>query len=269
MTAAAVLTTAERRHFLKKGYVILRGCFTKKMAAPWIKNAYDLLGYDPRDPATWKEEKCSLPGSQAVLLSDFAPRVLDATFELLGGEDRLRDGRVKQSWSDSFQIKFPCGDPSAAEIEMKYHGWHIDGDEVHYLDSPLGLLHYVVWSDLKPRGGGTLIVPPSIGFVARLLALHPEGLHRDAISKEALARFDGFKEVVELAGSAGDVALVHPYMLHSESRNIHEPPRFFTVRAMDLREPLNFNRKDRKKFSPVESVVLNALGVDRLDFKRK
>ena len=269
MTAAKALTPAERRHFLAKGYVILKGCFTKKAAAPWIKNACALLGYDPRKPAAWKEEKCSLPGSETVHISEFAPRVLDATFELVGGEDRLREGRTMQTWVDSFVIKFPCGDPAAGEVDMKRHGWHVDGDEMHYLDSPLGLLHYVVWSDLKPRGGGTLIVPDSIGFVARLLARHPEGIRREALSLEVLARFDDFKEVVELTGSAGDVVLVHPYMIHAESRNIQGPPRFFTVRGTELLEPLNFNRKDPKEFSPVESAVLNALGAKRLDFKRK
>jgi hypothetical protein len=263
------LTPAERLHFLEHGYVFLKGCFTKKAAAPWIADAYVRLGCDPRDPKTWKEEKRALPGTQAVKLAEFAPRVFEAACELVGGEDRLREGRTMQTWSDSFLIKFPCGDPAAAELPLEDYGWHLDGDETHYLDSPLGLLNYVVWSDLKPRGGGTFIIPESIGPVARLLAQNPKGVHRDVMSKAARGMFPSFKRVVELTGKTGDVVLAHPYMLHSESRNIFERPRFFTVRGLDLRAPMNFNRKDKKDFSLVETAVLNALGVERLDFKRK
>jgi phytanoyl-CoA dioxygenase PhyH len=269
VSASTILTPAQRRHFLEKGYVILKGCFTKKAAAPWIADAYARLGCDPRDRSTWKEEKCALPGTRAVMVDDFAPRAFEATCELIGGEDRLLGGRSKLSWSDSFLIKFPCGDPAAADIPATHRHWHIDGAEVHYLDDPVGLLNYVVWSDLKPRGGGTFLVPDSIGRIARLLAARPEGVDRAEISRAAREMVADAEEVVELTGKTGDVVLAHPFMLHSESRNIAAPPRFFTVRGVDLGERLNFNRGAKNEFSLVETAVLNALGVERLDFKRK
>ena len=34
-------------------------------------------------------------------------------------------------------------------------------------------------------------------------------------------------------------------------------------------EVIDFNREDPEEFSPVESVVLRSLGVERLDFKRR
>ena len=80
---------------------------------------------------------------------------------------------------------------------------------------------------------------------------------------------DSCRDFVELSGKAGDVFLAHPYMLHAESRNISGPPRFFTVRMVELNEPMKFNRKGGDPFSLVELSVLNALEVDRLDFKRK
>jgi hypothetical protein len=259
------LTATEARHFLEKGYVVLRGCFKKEEAAPWIAAAYERLGYDPRDPKTWKEEKCVLPGTRSAVVADFAPRAWEAICGLVGGEERILGGRMKQSWSDSFIIKFPCGDPRAAETSPRR--WHKDGEDVQFLDSPLGLLTYVYWSDVAPNGGGTFIVPDSLGPVARHWAARPEGADKQELDVTAIV--GSCREVVELTGSAGDVILVHPNMLHSESRNVAGPPRFFTVRIVELNEPLRFDRGDRAGFSPVEAVVLKSLGVERLDFKRR
>jgi hypothetical protein len=261
------LTKSEIGHFLKKGYVILRNCFPKEAAAPWVAAAYQKMGCDPRDPATWKQEKVALPGTDSVIVADLAPRAWKGICSLVGGEDRVLGGVLKQSWSNSFVVKFPCGDPEAANVPMRDRHWHKDGEEFQYLDSPVGLLTYVYWSDVVPGGGGTLIVPDSLGPVARFWAERPEGAAKQKL--DVCGIVSNCREFVELTGSAGDVILVHPNMIHSETRNIAGPPRFFTVRIVDLKEPLNFNRKDAADFSPVESVVLKSLGVERLDFKRR
>ena len=263
------LTEAEARHFLEKGYVVLRGCFTKKAAAAWIAEAYERLGCDPRDPKTWREEKCALPGTRGVVVADFAPRAWEALCGLAGGEERLLGGRTKQTWSNSFIVKFPCGDLRASRIPLRERAWswHKDGEDLQFLDSANGPLMYVYWSDVKPNGGGTVILPESLGPVARHFAAHPEGADKKKLDVKSIVRSCG--DLVELTGSAGDVILVHPNMLHSESRNIAGAPRFFTVRIAELNEPLNFDRRNRNEFSPVESVVLKSLGVERLDFKRR
>ena len=244
--------------------MFLRGCFTEEAAAPWIAGAYERLGYDPRDRRTWKEAKCSLPATRSEALSALAPRALEAVCELAGGEERLLGGRPTQSWSDSFIIQFPRG---GAEIPLADMNWHLDGEPPYFLDNPMGLVTYVLWSDLKPKGGGTFIVPDSIGHVARFLAGHPEGIRREALPTRRL--FESCKEFVELTGKTGDVVLVHPFMLHSESPNIAGAPRFFTARVVELNERLNLNREKKSEFSLVETAILNALGVKRLDFKRE
>ena len=264
MKPRRALSPAETRHFLEKGYVFLRNCFTEETAAPWIAGAYERLGYDPRDPKTWKEAKCALKGMRSEALSALAPRALEAICELVGGEDRLLGGRQTQSWSDSFIIQFPRG---GAEIPLPDMDWHLDAEPPFFLDHHMGLATYVLWSDLKPKGGGTFIVPDSIGHVARYLARHPEGIRREDLETRRL--FESCGEFVELTGKTGDVVLVHPFMIHSESPNIAGEPRFFTARVVELRERLNLNRENKGEFSLVETAILNALGVARLDFKRK
>jgi hypothetical protein len=264
MTPPRGLTEAEAKHFLDKGYVSLKGCFTKEAAEPWITAAYKRLGCDPRDPKTWKKSRTALPVSQNVIVGDFAPRVWEAICGLVGGEERTL-GRHTQSWSDSFIVQFPCG--RAAPAFSRDRAWHKDGEDLQFLDSPLGLFMYVYWSDAAPGGGGAFIVPDSLGPVARHWAEHPEGADKQKLDTSSI--ISSCKEFVELTGSVGDVILVHPNMLHAESDNAAGPPFFFTTRGVELGAPLDFNRKNKSEFSLVESVVLKSLGVERLDFKRR
>ena len=71
----------------------------------------------------------------------------------------------------------------------------------------------------------------------------------------------------EVTGEIGDVLLLHPYMLHSSSRNPSGRPRFLINPPVSFKEPMNFNREDPADFSPVERTVLRALDVERLDFR--
>lgn len=78
---------------------------------------------------------------------------------------------------------------------------------------------------------------------------------------------EGCEEFVEATGNAGDVYLIHPYMLHSAAPNPSGRPRFITNPPVAFKEPMNFNREDPDDFSLVERVVLRALGVERLDYR--
>jgi hypothetical protein len=75
------------------------------------------------------------------------------------------------------------------------------------------------------------------------------------------------RDFEQATGRAGDVYLMHPYMLHAASQNVLRRPRLITNPPVHLKEPMNFNRADPAEFSPVERAVLRGLGVDRLDFR--
>ena len=76
----------------------------------------------------------------------------------------------------------------------------------------------------------------------------------------------GAEEVARLT-EAGDVYLIHPYMLHSAAPNPSGRPRIITNPPVAFVEPMNFNRENPDEFSLVERVVLKALGVERLDYR--
>jgi len=199
-----------------------------------------------------------------VEVKDFAPRARAGICDFMGGEDRVKQPFV---WADGFICNFniradePWQSPSA-----DVPGWHKDGDWFkHFLDGPeQGLITIVVWSDILPQSGGTFVAPDSIGHIARKLAAHPEGLYnREARFDQMIDQCERFEKVT---GEVGDVFLIHPYMLHAASSNPSGRARFITNPAVSLNEPMCFNRPDGD-YSLVEQVVLNALGVESLDWE--
>ena len=148
-----------------------------------------------------------------------------------------------------------------------------------------------MWTDTAPRGGGTYLASDSVRHNARLFAQHPEGLPcvprngRNPMGEASAAYAraerggqpgDGGDDAIislcssdrryELVGNAGDVALVHPWMLHCASGNTSGVPRFITNTTVELKRPMDFIRSDPREFSLLERSVLRALGVPRLDF---
>jgi hypothetical protein len=71
-----------------------------------------------------------------------------------------------------------------------------------------------------------------------------------------LTRAESFHEA---SGQAGDVYLLHPFMLHSASRNLLREVRIITNPPVSLKEPFNYNRPDGK-YSLVEQKTLKDLG---------
>lgn len=71
-------------------------------------------------------------------------------------------------------------------------------------------------------------------------------------------------EFHEMTGNVGDVILLHPLMVHSVSVNSLRNPRIITNPPVQLKEPFNFNRKDRSQYSIVERKTLQDLGKDWL-----
>jgi hypothetical protein len=260
------LTESEVDHFIQHGYVVVKDCFDPESARPWIDRAWVRFGYDPHDPTEWTEKRIHLSALASVDARSFAPKAWTAAVQLLGGEDRTE---LPWQWNDGFIANLGVGDdrpwqPPSAEVS----GWHKDGDFFrHFLDSPeQGLLTIVLWTDMYHQGGGTYIAADSVAVVARYLAEHPEGVLPTDFDFQELAR--QCTSFVELTGRAGDVVLMHPYMLHATSQNVIKHGRLITNPPIALRQPMHFDRTRPSEHSPVERAALYALGVDRFDFQR-
>jgi hypothetical protein len=266
-------------HFLDKGYVVLRGCFSREAAAEFTADLWDRLGYDEHAPSSWAEPSVHMPSRRNLDVREFAPKVWDAVCDLVGGAERIAADRP-YAWSDGFIVNLREGaDRPWAPASADAPGWHKDGDFFrHFLDSPeQGLLTLVLWSDVQHRGGATFVAADSVRPVARFLADHPQGVYpfepptgegsasRPVVFPNAdlIAQCGDF---VEATGEVGDVYLLHPFILHAKAQNVLRLPRFITNPPLSLAEPLRFDRADPADFSPVELAVLRALGVPRYDF---
>jgi hypothetical protein len=159
--------------------------------------------------------------------------------------------------------------------------------QVHFLDSPeQALLVISIFSDIQPRGGGTMIAPDSIPVMARFLFSHPEGVLPTPMSftpnippyndvsavptHEQGRTVSGFthhldqiqecQQFAEMTGEIGDVILLHPLMMHSRAPNLTRALRVITNPPVALKEPFKFSTKRGHTLSLVEKKTMAALG---------
>lgn len=64
----------------------------------------------------------------------------------------------------------------------------------------------------------------------------------------------------EATGETGDVYILHPFMLHSASRNLLRTLRIITNPPVSLKEPFDYNRASAEEYSLVEQKTLRDLG---------
>jgi hypothetical protein len=274
-----VLTAEQAEHFLDRGFVVIRECFSRAAAARFTSRVWDRLGYAEHDRATWTQPSVHLPAQRDLDVRTFAPRAWEAVCDLVGGVERIatdqpyvwRDGFIANLWQGADEPWAPASPVSP--------GWHKDGDFFrHFLDSPeQGLLTLVLWSDVRHQGGATFVATDSVRPVARFLAAHPEGVYplrpaegQDGDPDAVLLPYEDLArechEFVEATGEVGDVYLLHPFVLHAKAQNMLRLPRFITNPPLTLARPMRFDRPNAGDHSLVEQAVLGALGVGRYEF---
>jgi hypothetical protein len=203
--------------------------------------------------------------SESPRLQEVAPRALGAQLDCVGGWDRVKDPE-QIKLPDSVAVNLCKDDSNLGEDgwrSTRASGWHKDGWHYrHFLDSPQqGLLLGYFYSDILSGSGGTQMCVDSIGVVARLLAQHPEGIHPDSVQSYIQPHMiKECKEFEELTGEAGDLAIMHPYMVHRVAGNPSGRPRFAQFPSLKLSQPMQFGRDDPSEYSLSELVVLKELG---------
>ena len=302
------LSESDARHFVEHGWVVVKGAVPRRIAEEVVACAWRELeerGIKKDDPETWKEEPYIRTGCppnihimasrgdkeaarqkleirtryglppESPFLQDVAPRALGAQVDCVGGWERV-DAPEQIALPDSLAVNLCSDDSKLGEEGWRSAvapGWHKDGWHYrHFLDSPQqGLLLGYIFSDLLPESGGTQMCVDSIGVVARFLARYPEGIHPDTVFSyikpymvKECSRF------MELTGEAGDLAIMHPYMVHRVAGNDSGRARFGQFPSIKLSQPMRFRREDRGDYSLAELVVLKELGqLTHLDFSEE
>lgn len=292
------LSPKQARHFVEHGWVVVKGAFSKQIAADIVACSWRELaeqGIMQDDPQTWKLGPYTRTGGppnvsimaargdeaaaaqmleirtryglppQSPLLHDVAPRALGAQLDCIGGPDRMEDPeRIRMPDSVAVNLCSEDGDlGEAGWRSTRAPGWHKDGWHFrHFLDSPQqGLLLAFFFSDILPNSGGTQICVDSVGVVARLLAQYPVGIHPDTVQSYIKPHMiKECNEFEELTGEAGDLAIMHPYMVHRVAGNPSGRARFAQFPSIKLSRPMQFVRDEPSEYSLTELVVLKELG---------
>jgi hypothetical protein len=167
----APLTEEQKAFWMEHGFIKIPKCFSREESDKWTASFWTRIGADPNDKSTWPTEKINMPGHSIVPAKDFAPKAWAAMCELVGGEEKTTEWC--RNWKDGWIPNF--GKPGTSENDtLDYRtldNWHNDGDWfVHFLDSPeQALLVIPLFSDIKPKGGGTVICTDGIRLVAERL----------------------------------------------------------------------------------------------------
>lgn len=245
-------------HFVEKGWARLDGAFSAARARPVVARALArwkaLPPLAPQSPDPVPQSAC-VPSTTGLRVADFAPEAWELIAALAGGEGAI-EGGAAHTWSDGFVIAAPRADrwlPPSRD----HFGWHVDGpaDGVYRLDSKeVGLVVYSLWSEVKPRGGGTFLAPGALPGLARHLAARPRGVSKhDLPARDLLDAAD--PKYMEFSGKIGSVLVTHPLMLHAASYNASAAPRVMGVRVV----PLTRRPDHRRGSSPLERATRRAL----------
>lgn len=206
--------------FEDDGYVHLPGAFPPELAARCRALLADELrqrGTDLDEPATWtapvvRVESMSAPEFTA---SAGTPALRAACDELVGaGRWRPRLGM------GTFPIRFPhAGDPGD-------DGWHVEasfagpdgGPRLSVRSRGRALLMLFLYSDVGPDDAPTLLRAGSHLDVVPLLAPYGDDGAGWAELCAAAVPASAHRPEIAATGRAGDVYLVHPFVVHRAQR---------------------------------------------------
>lgn len=292
-----VLSEQEIDQFIEGGWVKVPEAYRPEDALRVQRVVWQHVeerGVKASDPATWTQERVHLRESYRGPEFDRCnTERLTQAIEDLVGVGRLLE-REHPSWG-WWPVNFFVGRDRPWTIPTR--GWHWDGHHFrHFVDSPdQGLLALCVFSEIRSRGGGTLVAEGSHKVIARLLAGHPDGIdlleaieelnrthpwfHRltnengdpdsEAWARERIQQFtrptrdaEGTAlRVVEMVANPGDVILCHPFLYHAASQNHSGVPRFLCNRIGTLASRMRIFEPEAtvSGLSPVERSIRRAL----------
>ena len=243
-----VFSSLEIEEFVERGFLILRAGFDVEVANKCRKFIWNELGLPENDPTAWKDSIIHLKTGYVV---DPFKQILNArlrnALDQLMGQNRGFVHRYFGWWP----VLFPGFNGST--------DWHVDGRNFHHhLNSKeQGLVTLYMFSDIELGGGGTALAVGSHKLVARVLAAaEPVGLSFEDLL-EALPKPQP-SDIVEITGNVGDVAILHPFLIHGFSPNTSQRVRFACNPQYPLREPMQLSRPD-ENYSPVEQAIRKAL----------
>lgn len=218
--------------FVRDGFVRITAAFSSALAARCRALLWDQMTPAEDDPGSRSRPVIRLGYQEG---GPFAEAVnsakLRAAFDAVVGQGRWEP----RSSVGTFAVRFPSPDPPGDD------GWHIDGSfpppdpaqeddpfawRVNLASRGRALLLLMLFSEVGHDDAPTRLRIGSQGPTARLLA--PYGLEGVSMLKAstAAAAVTADHPVALATGSAGDVYICHPFLIHAAQAHHGSRPRF-------------------------------------------
>jgi phytanoyl-CoA dioxygenase PhyH len=243
--------------FIRDGYVAIRGAVDAGTAAACRKLIWEALarrGMHRDDDATWPshvhlDDLTAGPFAAAGL----SPALTAAYDELIGPGRWSRPVNV----GNAVVVRFPSEDRANAgyHIESSYRGPGGHEGWVNIRSRARGLLALLLFTDVGPDDAPTRLIRGSHLTVPRFLAPYgEEGTNADA---EFWYPSTLCRPVAHATGSAGDVFLCHPFIVHTATWPHHgAAPRMIAQPAVHVADGFAVDGSDP---SPVARAIVAGL----------
>ena len=253
------LSDTDIETFVRDGFVVLRGAVDRATIDECRAELWDAIPESPDDPSTWTEAVRWVDSPMTpVFARAAASPALVAAYDALIGPGRW----VKRVELGTVPVRFPAG------RESNDTGWHVDasfpapdgsGYRVSVSSRDRGLLALFLISDVDEDDAPTRIRVGSHADVPRFLEPHgDDGVDMFTVCAQMdRAGVLGSPDRPEVlaTGSAGDVFLCHPFLIHAAQVNRAGRPRFMSQPGIMLREQFDLAAPT----SPVERAIVDAL----------
>ena len=256
-----MLTAAEVEQFVVDGFVVIRSAFAADVAGECRASAARQMEIDLDDPDGWTQPVVrGVPIGDCFEQAANVPPLLEAVAQLVDP-----DAWQPRPNLGAFVVRFP------SEVDPGDAGWHIDssfqpeGDPrwfVNYRSRGRALLLLCLLSDVGPEDAPSRVRPGSHLEMARLLEPAGErglpGAYAGQASRIPLPTRQG--DEVLATGSAGDVFVCHPLLVHAASwpHRGHQP-RFIAQPPIALLGSLDLGRPPHQ-LSPAARAIRLGLG---------
>jgi hypothetical protein len=246
--------------FARDGFVKLPGAVPRGVADACTDLLWEATGLDPHDPSTWAEPVYWVGGmSQPPFVQAMNSMVVLDACEALAGPGRWKP----RDSMGSFPLRFPHDD------EPDGLGWHVEGSytpagETSYWTNvrsrDRALLALYLFTDVEMDDGPTRIRVGSHLAVPPVLEPYGEEGAAGPTFAAVLVAATEHCEVGYATGSAGDVYLCHPFLVHAAQANHGSRPRFIGQPGIPANHPYRLDCPD-PECSPVELAIKQGLRV--------
>lgn len=239
--ATSSLSDEQIEKFRTDGYLVVRNAFDPELGLECARHVLEALEREQQvDPSAPRQARYMVGRRSGAPFDKLSsPKLLSAIDALVGADAW---DRSHLSSHGAFFITFPGFHGAVWKPPIGVGQWHIDRgfsaiDAYHLKHGSCAIVPVLLLTPSRVDGAATVAVRGSHRFVARMLRRAHWGIKGGPIVAfcDALMMQPAWQsEIVQLVGEAGDVAFLHPLLIHCAAANTTSHIRIMCNTGVDL-----------------------------------